>query len=233
MLDQKRLQANLDEVRRRINDARERSPRAAANVRLVAVTKYVEADVLPQLAAAGVEIIGENRLQPAAAKYATLCGRAGLDWHFIGTIQSNKVNDILDVFSTIHSVDSLKHARDVAKRVPGPESFPVLFEVNVSGEDSKHGFDPAGLKKAFPALLELENLAPRGLMTMAPLVDDPERTRPLFAALRELRDELAAGYGLTDFTELSMGMTADYEVAVEEGATLVRVGSALYRGLLG
>jgi hypothetical protein len=231
-LDQTLLESNIRRVLAHIEAARGRSANAADHVRLVAVTKYVGADVLPQLAAAGVETIGENRLQPAAEKHAALDGPAGLDWHFIGTIQSNKVNDILTIFSTIHSIDSLKHARDVDKRVAGQRRVPVMFEVNVAGEASKHGFTPQQLKKDFPALLRLEHLRPRGLMTMAPLVEDVELTRPVFAALRELRDELAAEQALDDFTELSMGMTNDYEIAVEEGATLVRVGSALYEGLL-
>lgn len=232
MLDQQRLERNVEEIRRRITAARERSGRAAATVRLVAATKYVEADALPQLAAAGVRDIGENRLQSARAKRDALGGDGGLNWHFIGAIQSNKVNAVLELFSMIHTIDSLKHGKDVDKRVVDAEPRPVLFEVNVSGEPSKAGFSPDELRRVFPRLLELENLEPRGLMTMAPLVDDPELTRPCFAALRELRDELASRYGLDGFDELSMGMTQDYEVAVEEGATLVRIGSALYEGLL-
>ena len=230
--DQTRLNANVRDVLDRIEAASSRSPRAADNVRLVAVTKYVEADVLPQLVVAGVETIGENRLQAASAKYGQLGGEVGLDWHYIGAIQSNKLNEILGLFSIIHSVDSLKHASDIDKRVTGKERFPVLLEVNVSGEDTKGGFTPEGLRGGFDELQGLEHLRLRGLMTMAPLTEDAEHVRPVFAALRELRDELAAGSSLDDFTELSMGMTNDFEVAVEGGATLVRVGSALYRGLL-
>ncbi|MCX7022711.1 MAG: YggS family pyridoxal phosphate-dependent enzyme, partial [bacterium] len=201
-----------------------------AGVRLVAATKYVGAEALPLLARAGVRVIGENRVQDALNKFAAV-GDCGLEWHFIGTLQKNKINKVLSRFALIHSVDSAELAGAVSERSTGGPT-PVLFEVNVAGEATKHGFDADSLTESFPALLSLPGIAPRGLMTMAPLEAEPGDTRPVFRALKELRDDLARRHGLGSFTELSMGMTNDFEVAVEEGATLVRVGSALYRGLL-
>ncbi|MCD4732625.1 YggS family pyridoxal phosphate-dependent enzyme [bacterium] len=221
------LQENLTSVLSRISFARGRSPNAASQVRLVAVTKYVEATVLPLLKEAGVELIGENRVQAALAKHKELNDNAGLAWHFIGRLQSNKINKVLDLFSMIHSVDSLKLAAGISQRsLSSP--MPVLFEVNLSGEESKSGFSADELRASFPALLKLPGILPRGLMTMAPFSDNPEDARPVFAGLRQLRDELQSRYELDSFTELSMGMSGDFEIAVEEGATLVRVGSALY-----
>jgi len=221
------LQANLASVLARISSARGRSPNAARQVRLVAVTKYVEAAVLPLLKEAGVELIGENRVQVALAKHKELNGNAGLEWHFIGRLQSNKINKVLDLFSMIHSVDSIKLAAGISQRSLD-EPTPVLFEVNLSGEESKSGFTADELRASFTELLQLPGILPRGLMTMAPFTSDPEDARPVFAGLRQLRDELQSRYELDGFTELSMGMSGDFEVAVEEGATLVRVGSALY-----
>jgi pyridoxal phosphate enzyme (YggS family) len=229
VLDYDTLVRNADAVRGRIAAAAARAGRDPAGVRLVAATKYVGADALPLLARAGVAVIGENRVQDALAKLAAV-GDCGLEWHFIGTLQKNKINKVLPLFSLIHSVDSAKLAGAVSDRSP-EEPTPVLFEVNVAGEATKHGFDPVSLAESFPGLLSLPGVAPRGLMTMAPLEAEPEDTRPVFRALRELRDELSRRHGLDGFTELSMGMTNDFEVAVEEGATLVRVGSALFRGL--
>lgn len=227
MITLPQLRDNLISVLSRISSARERSPNAASQVRLVAVTKYVEAAVLPLLKEAGVELIGENRVQAALAKRQELNGNAGLEWHFIGRLQSNKINKVLDLFQMIHSVDSLKLAAGISQRSLSTP-MPVLFEVNLSGEESKSGFSADELRASFPDLLKLPGIQPRGLMTMAPFSDNPEDARPVFAGLRQLRDELRLAHGAENFTELSMGMSGDFEVAVEEGATLVRIGSALY-----
>jgi len=229
MYDYEILERNVAAVRERIAAAAARADRDPGKIRLVAATKYVEADALPLLARAGVTVIGENRVQEALAKFAAV-GGCGLEWHFIGTLQKNKINKVLPRFTLIHSVDSTELAEAVSDRSTGGP-VPVLFEVNVADEATKHGFDPESLTESFPALLSLPGIAPRGLMTMAPFEAEPEETRPVFRALEELRDELARRHGLDGFTELSMGMTNDFEVAVEEGATLVRVGSALFRGL--
>jgi pyridoxal phosphate enzyme (YggS family) len=224
------LLRNVAGVRKRIAAAAGRAGRDPGGVRLVAATKYVGAEALPLLARAGVEMIGENRVQDALAKFNAL-GGCGLEWHFIGTLQKNKINKVLPRFSLIHSVDSPALAEEIAKRATDRPAA-VLFEVNVAGEPSKHGFTPDSLRECFPGLVSLPGIVPRGLMTMAPFEAEPEDTRPYFSALRELRDELARRHDLDGFTELSMGMTNDFEVAVEEGATLVRVGSALYRGII-
>jgi pyridoxal phosphate enzyme (YggS family) len=229
MYDYEILERNVAAVRERIAAAAARADRDPGKIRLVAATKYVEADALPLLARAGVTVIGENRVQEALAKFAAV-GGCGLEWHFIGTLQKNKINKVLSRFTLIHSVDSPELAEAVSDRSTGGPT-PVLFEVNVAGEATKHGFDPDSLAESLPALLSLPGIAPRGLMTMAPFEAEPRATRPVFRALRELCDESARRHAIAEFTELSMGMTNDYEVAVEEGATLVRVGSALFRGL--
>ncbi|HUT99709.1 MAG TPA: YggS family pyridoxal phosphate-dependent enzyme [bacterium] len=228
MYDYEALEKNVAAVRGRIAAAAARAGRDPAGIRLVAATKYVGAEALPLLARAGVRVIGENRVQDALAKF-TEVGDCGLEWHFIGTLQKNKIHKVLSRFSLIHSVDSAELAGAVAERSAGGPT-PVLFEVNVADEATKHGFDPDSLTESFPALLSLPGISPRGLMTMAPFEAEPGDTRPVFGALRGLRDELARRHGLGGFTELSMGMTNDFEVAVEEGATMVRVGSALFRG---
>ncbi|MCK4595109.1 YggS family pyridoxal phosphate-dependent enzyme [bacterium] len=224
------LARNVAAVMERLAEAALRSGRSPADVGLVAATKYVDAGVLPLLARAGVSIIGENRVQEALAKF-TEVGDCGLEWHFIGTLQKNKIVKVLPHFSLIHSVDTEGLALAISRRSTGGP-VPVLFEINVSGEVTKRGFSPDSLREGFGDLLALPGITPRGLMTMAPYEAEPEDTRPVFRVLRELRDELSLRYGLDGFTELSMGMTNDFEVAVEEGATLVRIGSALYRDLI-
>ena len=228
MYDVTLLEANVDSVMERIAGAAVRAGRNPAEIRLVAATKYVGADALPVLARCGVSIIGENRVQEALAKLGEV-GDCGLEWHFIGTLQKNKINKVLPNFALIHSVDSEELAGAISRRASGGP-VPVLFEVNLSGEATKHGFNPDTLRECFGDLAALPGIAPRGLMTLAPYEAEPEDTRPVFRALRELRDELGKKHDLDGFTELSMGMTNDFEVAVEEGATLVRIGSALYRG---
>jgi len=181
-------------------------------VRIVVATKYVSADELGELAEAGVEVVGENRLQDLAAKQERWSDR--FEWHFIGQLQSRKAREVSARCKLLHSLDSLSAARRL--------EIPVLVEVNLSREESKAGVASADLP-AFLAEAGEAGADIRGLMTMPPFTDDPERSRPYF---RELR-ELAGRHGLT---ELSMGTSQDYRIAVEEGATLVRVGSNLLRG---
>lgn len=177
---------------------------------IVAATKYVAVEDMPALAEAGVEVVGENRLQDLAAKHA-LCGDA-FRWHFIGHLQSRKARDVSALCELLHSLDSLKAARRV--------EIPALVEVNLSGEETKGGVPPEELGAFLAGVREL-GVDVRGLMTMPPLAADPEESRPYFRRLREL----AAEHGLA---ELSMGTSQDYRVAAEEGATLVRIGSILY-----
>lgn len=177
---------------------------------IVAATKYVAVEDMPALAEAGVEVVGENRLQDLAAKHA-LYGDA-FRWHFIGHLQSRKARDVSALCELLHSLDSLKAARRV--------EIPALVEVNLSGEETKGGVPPEELGAFLAGVREL-GVDVRGLMTMPPLAADPEESRPYFRRLREL----AAEHGLA---ELSMGTSQDYRVAAEEGATLVRIGSILY-----
>ena len=229
-LSPERILSNLREVRDRIAAAAARSGRAANSVRLVAVTKTVDVEVIRVLVGAGQRDLGENRPQQLRDRAATL---ADLDvrWHMIGHLQRNKVKYVVPTAALVHSVDSLDLAEDLAERAEAQGlRARCLIEVNVTGEASKEGVPPGEAMDLAPAAAELPGLDLVGLMTMAPIVDDPEATRPVFAALRELRDRLNRAGGLpAPLVELSMGMTQDYEVAVEEGATWVRVGSALYR----
>jgi pyridoxal phosphate enzyme (YggS family) len=175
---------------------------------------------------AGQELFGESRLQEALVKIPVLPGR--LHWHFIGHLQSNKVRKVLPCFELIHGVDSIDLARDIDRIAAEMGLHPrVLLEVNVSGEGSKHGFSPEALERSLDELMALPRVQIEGFMTMAPLAAESEASRPYFASLRKLRDRLAKKSGVPLDT-LSMGMSGDYEVAVEEGATLVRVGSAIF-----
>lgn len=214
------IAANAADVRRRIAAAAARAGRDPAAVRLIAVTKTFPAEVCAAAVAAGIQDLGENRVQEGVGKVAALAA-AGLHptWHLVGHLQTNKVKAALSAFRVIHSVDSLDLAAVISRRATAP--IEVLVEVNVAAEPSKFGFAVAETPAACERIAALPNLMLRGLMTVAPQTDDPETVRPVFRQLREL----AAALGLP---ELSMGMTDDFEVAVEEGATMVRVGRALF-----
>lgn len=220
------LLARLETVQARIAAAAARAGRAADAVELVAVSKTFPAETVRAAWEAGQLVFGENRVQEAAAKIPELPGT--LRWHLIGHLQKNKVRRALPLFELIHGVDALDLAEAIDRVAAEEGLFPrVLLEVNVAGEATKFGFRPDALERDLDALLVLPRLQIEGLMTIAPLADDPEKSRPHFAALRELRDSLAARAG-APFATLSMGMSGDFEVAVEEGATLVRVGSAIF-----
>ena len=221
------IQANLLAVRERIARAAARAGRAPEAVLLVAVSKGFDLDRIRQAVAAGVPALGENRVQEARGKVAAL-GRP-VPWHLVGHLQTNKVRDALACFDLIHSLDRLALARELDRRA-GALGRPVdvLVQVNVAEEATKGGFRPADLKPALEALAELPALRVRGLMTIPPLPQDPEESRPHYRELRRLR-ETAAGWGLPcDLGELSMGMSGDFEVAIEEGATMVRIGTAIF-----
>ncbi len=215
----------LEEVRGRIAAAAERAGRTGADVALVAVSKGFPADVVAQAVAAGAAELGENRAQELREKAIALSG--GVRWHFIGHLQTNKARQVVGVASLIHSVDRPGLAEELARRarVAGVTQD-VLIEVNVSGEATKHGVEPAAAVAFAEQVGALSPLSLRGLMTMAPLSSDPEDSRPYFAELRELRDRVVEV--VPTATELSMGMTRDFEVGVEEGATLVRIGEAIF-----
>jgi PLP dependent protein len=221
------LLENLQSVRAKIVSAAERVGRNPSEVELVAVSKTYPAEIIREaVEERGQVLFGENRVQEALSKIPLLPGK--LRWHLIGHLQSNKVRKALPHFELIHGVDSLDLARDIDRIASEEGVFPrVLLEVNVSGEGSKHGFEPAALERHLEELLALPRLQIEGLMTMAPLASEAEASRPYFRSLRELRDRLAQHAGIP-FPTLSMGMSGDYEVGVEEGATLVRVGSAIF-----
>lgn len=217
---------NLELVRHRIAAAAARAGRRADEVELVAVSKTFPAEAVREAAGCGQAIFGESRVQEAAAKIPELPGR--LAWHFIGHLQKNKIRKILPLCSTFHSVDSLDLARQIDRIADELGLFPTVYlEVNVAGDAAKFGFSPEGLRCDLEAILSLGRLQTAGLMTIPPFTEDPEDAREHFAALREFRDELAERTG-TPLTGLSMGMSHDFEVAIEEGATSVRVGSAIF-----
>ncbi len=235
---QERIALNLAEIRQRMAAAAARSGRSAESVSLVAVTKYVELDKIRALVAAGVTLLGESRPQQLWQR-AELLADLPVRWHLIGHLQRNKVRRTLDLVDMIHSVDTLellqaanRIAEEMAAAATGTRPrVRVLLEVNTSGEAAKHGFDPQTLPAVIDQLPKMPQVEVRGLMCMAGLEGGPQRARGDFRALRELRDRLVAP--LPDgvlLSELSMGMSGDYEVAIEEGATLVRIGSALFEG---
>jgi pyridoxal phosphate enzyme (YggS family) len=215
-LDAGKVRERVTEARERIAQAAQLAGRDPAEVELLAAVKYVALDELGTLADAGLTLLGENRAQELVAK-AEAYPRA-FTWDFIGHLQSRKVKDVAPHVRYIHSLSSDSALAQLAKHAPQRDDFAVLVEVNVAGEASKSGIEPAEL----PAFVERCPVPVVGLMTMPPAVERPEQNRPHFAALREL----AAAHGLR---QLSMGTSQDYEVAVEEGATIVRLGSTLYR----
>jgi pyridoxal phosphate enzyme (YggS family) len=224
-------------IRDRIAAACHAGGRDPAEVVLVGVSKTQPAAALAEAWRAGLRVFGENRVQEALAKSAELSGllpplrsAAGIDWHLIGPLQSNKVRAALDLFATVHSVDRVKVAEALDREAAGQGRVITGFlEVNLGGEASKHGFPPEGFAEAVRPLAGLQHLRIAGLMVIPPPSGTPEDSRPWFRRLRELRDDLAARPEWQGFPGwLSMGMSDDFEVAVEEGATHVRVGTALF-----
>ncbi len=227
----KRIEENLTSIRERIARACQVSGRLVDEVTLIAVTKYAELDWVRELIDLGVRDLGEARPQQLVARAREL--PADICWHLIGHLQRNKAEDILPFTRMIHSVDSVRLFEHLAKSAITRQSKPkVLLEVNVSGEQSKDGFDPTELLAAWPKLQTCDLLEISGLMTMAPLGDGSEIARPVFRRLRELRDRLRIeSNGRWQLPELSMGMSGDFEVGIEEGATMIRLGSCLFEGL--
>ena len=219
---------NLRAVEARIASAARRAGRNPAEVLVVAVSKTVDAERIKQAVAAGVSALGENRVQEAKAKVALL-GRP-VPWHLVGTLQTNKTRDAVQLFDLIHSLDRVELGRELDRRARAAgKVLDVLVQVNAAGETTKAGFLPEQLKTAMEALAPLTGIRVRGLMTVPPLGEDPAASRPWFRQLRELMT-VARGWGLerVEMTHLSMGMSGDFEVAVEEGATMVRIGTAIF-----
>jgi pyridoxal phosphate enzyme (YggS family) len=215
------LAANLARVREALAAAATRSGRDPRSTRLIAITKTVSLERIRAAKALRIEDFGENRIQEALPKVRAL---AEARWHFVGHLQTNKARELRQGFHCLHSLDSRRLAEALVAQ--GVTELDVFLEVNVAGESQKFGFAPAALREEFPALLRL-GLRLRGLMTIAPLAANAEAARPHFRALRLLRDELAERFA-TPLPELSMGMSNDYPVAVEEGATMVRLGRAIF-----
>ncbi|MDP2838662.1 MAG: YggS family pyridoxal phosphate-dependent enzyme [Syntrophales bacterium] len=219
---------NIRQVREIIAEAAGRSRRPPSAVRLMAVTKTVHDDRIVEAVQAGVDIIGENYVQEAKRKLETMGKRC--EWHMIGRLQTNKAKYAVRLFDMIHSVDRLELAVEIDRHARAAGLvMKILIEVNVSGEATKSGVPIADAVKLVLAVAPLPNLSVRGLMTMPPWFDDPEEARPFFRALRELGDRIETeGIPRVEMRELSMGMTGDYAVAIEEGATIVRIGRGIF-----
>ncbi|MCP9446087.1 MAG: YggS family pyridoxal phosphate-dependent enzyme [Nitrospira sp.] len=212
-----------------IRTAAERAGRSPGDVKLVAATKTVTVDRIREGIEAGLSILGENRVQEAVPKIAELAGEP-VRWHFIGQLQRRKVRSIIGLFDLIHSVDSLELAQEIDRRAEESGRVQdVLLEVNVGGESSKAGFHPDDIEPAIPAIARLSHVRIKGLMTIPPPTQEAEAARGYFRTLRALGEAVAAQKipGVS-MEELSMGMSNDYRVAIEEGATLVRIGSAIF-----
>lgn len=227
------IRTRYENVLARISDAALRSGRNPDAVRLVVVSKAQPLEVVQAAVAAGVHLLGENYVEEAAGKIAAFQD-ASLEWHMIGHVQSRKAEQVAAQFQWLHSLDSLKLAERLERFCSeAGRQLPVLLECNVSGEESKYGFpawdEPAwgGLAAALEPITRLPHLQVRGLMTMPPFYDDPERTRPYFQKLRRLQGFLGDALPQSDWRELSMGTSVDFVPAVEEGATFVRVGQAI------
>lgn len=222
------IQDNLAQIRSQIAAACARSGRDSAAVRLVAVSKTHPATLVEEAVAAGQRLFGESYVQEFAAKAETV--RAPVEWHFIGALQSNKIKYLRGRVALIHSVDRLSLAAEIDRQWARLQrTADVLLQVNLGGEESKSGVDETGLAELVRQVALLPHLRIRGLMTLPPYCDDPEAVRPYFRRLRELAGEVAAlNLPGIEMAELSMGMSHDFEVAIEEGATLVRVGTAIF-----
>lgn len=228
--DRAAIEQNVRTVFEKIRDAALRAGRASDAVRLVAATKGVTAERVRAAAQAGVTILGESRLQEALPKIEALGRPDPVRWHFIGQLQRRKVKSVVGRFDVIHSVDSVELAEEIDRRadVVGIRQA-VLLEINMGGETTKAGFSPDGVRSALPRLDRLSHLEIRGLMTIPPPSRTPEEPRRMYQDLRHLADALASlGLERIRMSELSMGMSNDYIVAVEEGATYVRVGTAIF-----
>ncbi|MFL6527437.1 MAG: YggS family pyridoxal phosphate-dependent enzyme [Chthoniobacterales bacterium] len=217
---------NLERVKEQIANACARSGRNPDEIALVAVTKTHSAERVREAIEAGQTLFGENKVQEARAKIPDLPSSA--HWHFIGHLQKNKIRQALPLFEMMHSVDSLELANAINRIAEEEGHRPhVLLEVNVAGEGSKFGFKPEKLREELEQLLALDRLTIEGLMTIPPVAPEAEASRRFFIALRELRDELQQTAGV-QLPHLSMGMTDDFPIAIEEGATFVRVGTAIF-----
>jgi pyridoxal phosphate enzyme (YggS family) len=222
------IASNLQNVRQRVDEAITSAGRNPEDVLVLAISKTMPVELVHEAAAAGQLHFGENRVQEARDKVPQ--APEGLSWHLVGHLQGNKAKYCPGIFQWIHSIDSVQLAREIARRYrESGKVCKTLVQVSVSGEEVKFGCDPGETAEILSVLLQEEGVEPMGLMTMPPWDPDPEVARPFFKALREHRDDLVnRGFPAGSLTELSMGMTGDFEVAIEEGATIVRIGTAIF-----
>ena len=223
------ISENVLKIKERVSLVCSRVNRDPASITIVGVSKGRSVAEIKEVVASGITDIGENRIQEAIAKYNELRAQSSqlraIKWHLVGHLQTNKVKEAVKIFDLIHSVDSLRLAKEIDKEAKKENKIQdVLIQVNTSGEKTKFGLRPDEVTGVINQVAELKNINIVGLMTIAPLVDDPGRTRSYFRKLRELKDKLY------ELKILSMGMTDDFEVAVEEGATVLRLGRALFEG---
>ena len=223
------ISERFENVRARIRSAAEKAGRSSDEIKLIAISKTHGAASVLEALAAGVTDLGENRVQEAESKINEI-GRAAARWHLVGHLQTNKARRAVELFDVIHSVDSVALVEKLERlcvETRRPE-LPVLVQVDLAGEQTKSGVDSASLPNLLDAFTGCDRVRLVGLMTLPPFFEDPECTRPFFKALRDLRDELKADGRFRGPSELSMGMSHDFEVAIEEGATMVRVGTSIF-----
>ena len=222
------LKNRLENVNDRINKAALKCGRDPENIHLIAVSKTIPANRVKEAIELGVTILGENYVQEARDKFNVL-GTYPVSWHFIGHLQTNKAKFAVRLFDLIHSVDTLKLARELDKQAKKVNKFQdILIQINVSKEPSKSGSDIENAANLIKDIVHLENVSLKGFMAMPPFFNNPEKARPYFIALRNLRDQIQKTLPGVALNELSMGMTGDFEVAIEEGATFVRIGTAIF-----
>lgn len=219
------IKENVAKLRERIKMAASRSDRDPDEITVVAVAKTISVEKIEAAIACGISIIGENRVQEARNKFSVIGDK--VHWHMVGHLQTNKVREAVRIFSMIQSLDSMRLAQEIEKRAP--EQTECLIEVNTSKEPSKFGLKPNAVFDFYEGIRELKKINVLGLMTIGPgwAVSDPEASRPCFRMLRELRDELAQEFD-RPFPVVSMGMTSDFEIAIEEGSNMIRVGTAIF-----
>ena len=221
------ISKRVKKVREEIRYASEKSGRSPEEITIVAVTKTVEVERILAAIKAGLSVFGENYIQEARKKIEEI--NEPVEWHFIGHLQRNKAKYAVKLFDMIETVDSVRLAGEIQKRAELVNKVqPVLVQVNVSGEETKSGISPDRLPELLKFLSKSTSLELRGLMTMPPYFHDPEKARPYFIELRRLRDRMACKFPSLSFSELSMGMSGDFAVAIEEGATIVRIGTAIF-----
>lgn len=219
------IKENVEKLRERMNMAASRSDRDSDEITVVAVAKTISTEKIEEAITCGISVIGENRVQEARKKYSVIGDKVA--WHMVGHLQTNKVKEAVKIFSLIQSLDSIRLAQEIEKRAP--KQIECLIEVNTSKEPSKFGLAPNAVFDFYKDIKRLKKIAVLGLMTIGPgwAIRDPEASRPCFRMLRELRDELGQEFD-RPFPIISMGMTSDFEVAIEEGSNMIRVGTAIF-----